>query len=103
MVACIIKLTANLVLSVSLLSMLGCASVDKQIKAKATNAVYAILFESGVENAGYEVDDNGFVTIDFPRDTPEGIYNMILYKMRHDTDIKGVLAGKAWSCSIPDD
>lgn len=76
------------------MSILGCASPDYQVKAKASDAVTAILFESGADYVSYVVQDNGYVSLTFPRNTPDAMYSKILNKMQQNPDIKGVLAGK---------
>lgn len=69
---------------------------------RAGVAVANILFaHDGDQFTTYTVRENGFVDIDFARNTPEALYSQILGELQHDPAIKGVLAGKGGPvCSL---
>ena len=77
------------------------AEADTQ--AMADKAVANILFdfEYGSEVASYSVNEDGFVNMEFARNTPDKLYSDILTKIKNHPDIKGVLASKsAPACPI---
>jgi len=69
---------------------------------RAGVAVANILFaHDGDQFTTYTVREDGFVDIDFARNTPEALYSQILGELQHNPDIKGVLAGKGGPvCSL---
>ncbi len=77
-------------------------ALAKDFESKATDAVTTILFDHQAEAfATYRVNGDGFVNIVFPRYTPDLTYSVILNKLLHHPDIKGVLAGKSDpTCSL---
>ena len=76
---------------------------DSDAQAMADKAVANILFdfEYGSEIASYRVNEDGFVNMDFARNTPDKIYGDILTKIKNHPDVKGVLASKtAPACAV---
>ena len=72
-------------------------------QSKADSAVANILFdyEYGSEIASYRIDEDGFVNMEFARNTPDNIYGEILTKIKSHPDVKGVLASKsAPACAV---
>lgn len=72
-------------------------------QAMADKAVANILFdfEYGSEVASYRVNEDGFVNMEFARNTPDKLYGDILTKIKNHQDVKGVLASKtAPACAI---
>ena len=72
-------------------------------QSMADKAVANILFdyEYGSEFASYRISDDGFVSMEFARNTPDNIYGDILTKIKNHPDVKGVLASKtAPACSV---
>jgi len=69
---------------------------------RAGVAVANILFaHDGDQFTTYTVREDGFVDIDFARNTPEALYSQILGELQQSPDIKGVLAGKGGPvCSL---
>lgn len=90
------------VLSFSLICTLPVFS-EGDVQSMADKAVANILFdfEYGSEVASYSVNEDGFVNMEFARNTPDKLYGDILTKIQNHPDIKGVLAAKtAPSCAI---
>ncbi len=63
---------------------------------QADEAVADILFDYDFDAAfaTYTVNDNGFVSISFARDMPDGLYSEVLNRLKNHAEIRGVLAGK---------
>lgn len=76
---------------------------ENDAQAMADKAVANILFdyEYGSEIASYSINDDGFVNMEFARNTPDKLYADILTKIKNHPDVKGVLASKtAPACAI---
>ena len=62
---------------------------------KASTAVTSILFDYEVNDyVTYSINDDGFVDIIFPSNTPDKVYGEILNRLQQNPDIDGVLASK---------
>ncbi len=79
-------------------------ALAENFESKATDAVTTILFDhEAADSVSYRVNADGFVNIVFAHNTPDLTYSVILNKLLHHTDIKGVLASKGDpnpSCSV---
>ena len=87
------RLLAATVIAVSL-HVNSPATADDAL-SKATSAVTSIIFDfSAEEFVSYLVRDDGYVDVTFARNTPDGIYNAMIEKLRGHPDIHGVMAGR---------
>ncbi len=79
-------------------------ALAENFESKATNAVTTIILDyEAAASVSYRVNADGFVNIVFARNTPDWTYSIILNKLLHHPDIKGVLASKSDpnpSCSV---
>lgn len=70
-------------------------AIADDVLTKATAAVTDIIFNyEADEFSSYNVQEDGFVDINFARNIPDKLYSEILAKLQSHPDIKGVLAGK---------
>lgn len=73
----------------------GRLAIADDVLTKATTAVTDIIFNyEADEFSSYNVQEDGFVDINFASNTPDKLYSEILAKLQSHPDIKGVLAGK---------
>ncbi len=86
---------ASLFLALVLLVAAAPAPAD-DVQAKAGEAVANVLFDFDGSNefVSYLVRPDGFVDAVFAGNTPDVLYNEIVEKLRANSDIKGVLAGR---------
>jgi len=89
----------GLLLSILLLSLLGCAQENSltreemAIQSAADYEVASLLFEKDLSaNASYNVRNNGFVVIVFDKTVPFSKYDAVVKALRSNKAIPGVRA-----------